>query len=75
MKNLYNNWHVASIPAPKPYVFSDGSVSKYMGWSPCVTWCREQFGDSMNDGWRFLSEGVFEFREEQDYLLFLLKWS
>jgi hypothetical protein len=25
--------------------------------------------------WRFISEGVFEFRREQDYSWYLLRWS
>jgi hypothetical protein len=68
MKNELSGWYVASIMPPGP-------LQTYQGWAPCIEWCKEQFGNSAMDGWRFVGEGVFEFREEQDYVLFLLRWS
>jgi hypothetical protein len=82
MKN-YNGWHVASIPSPGPaLVSSDGSRARYMGWTPCIEWCEQQFGSRRYylhtaqgaERWRFISEGVFEFECEEDRLLFLLRW-
>lgn len=73
--NCSNGWYVASVQAPTPYVFSDKSVSRYLGWTPCIEWCNEQFGNNVIDGWRFQGEGVFEFCEERDYAWFLLRWS
>lgn len=54
---------VASVSCPSPS----------QGWTPCLEWCQQQWGDS--DCWRFVGEGVFEFRREEDFMLFLLKWS
>lgn len=60
-------WHVVSVMAPDEPL--------YKGWSPCTQWCREQFGGSYgNGGWRFIGEGVFEFREEKHAAWFLLRW-
>lgn len=42
------------------------------GWTPCIEWCRQNL--SSDNDWRFVSEGVFEFVNEQDYTLFLLRW-
>jgi len=71
MRNQNNGWYVASVPAPV-----NDRVSKhvYQGWSPCIDWCAKHFNYRMDD-WRFISEGVFEFRHEQDYSWFLLRWS
>jgi hypothetical protein len=40
-------------------------------------WCIEHFGDPGNDAWsRWVSTlGYVHFRDESDYMLFLLKWS
>jgi len=74
MKN-YNGWHVASIPSPGPaLVSSDGSRARYMGWTPCIEWCQTQFGVGGGQNWHYLSEGVFEFQDKNDHLLFLLRW-
>ena len=71
MKNKLNNWHVASVMPPVDHRVSP----TYQGWRPCIEWCEQTFGDRAIDGWRFVSEGVFEFREEQDLALFLLRWA
>ena len=45
-----------------------------------MEWCRQVFGGAettnvyMGRGWRYCSEGVFEFREEEDYIMFCLVW-
>ena len=77
MKNELNGWYVASVEAP-----ARDSVSKhvYPGWRPCMEWCVETFGGGIGEtvwgpGWRFVGEGVFEFKREQDCTLFLLRWS
>lgn len=64
MKN-YNGRYVACVETP----------NAYKGWKPCIDWCGEQFGNSVMDEWRYVGEGVFAFRKEQDYVLFLLRWS
>jgi len=53
------------------------SKYRYQGWMPCIDWCEKTFGEMTMDNyvWRFIGEGVFEFREEKNHLLFLLKWS
>ena len=72
MRNELNGWYVASVEAPVK-----DRVSKfiYRGWMPCIEWCEQTFGVYAVDGWRFVGEGVFEFREEQDYVMFLLRWA
>ena len=73
MKNSLTGWHVASVMAP--IVDSDPvNGHRYQGWRPCIDWCRKQLGDCVIDGWRFIGEGVFEFKHEKDLLLFLLRW-
>jgi len=63
---------VASIMPP-----IDERISKhrYQGWKPCIDWCKERWGNNAIDGWRFVGEGVFEFREEKMLTLFLLRWA
>ena len=62
--NPVNGWYVASVMAP----------GANQGWSPCMDWCFEQFGSHTVDGWGYVGEGVFEFREEKHAAWFLLKW-
>ena len=69
---MNNGWYVSSIIAPV-----DETVNgkyRYQGWAPCIDWCREHFSDRDNDGWGYVGEGVFEFRDERDYAWFLLRW-
>jgi hypothetical protein len=77
MRNSLNGWYVASVPAPGPRL--GGALEVYRGWTPCIEWCTQTFGGmgfpNSPPCWRFVSEGVFEFREEQDLTAFLLKWS
>jgi hypothetical protein len=61
--NEIHNRYVASIMPPKTEI--------YQGWSPCIDWCEENFGDR---GWWYLTEGAFEFNNERDYLMFMLRW-
>lgn len=63
MMNEITNRYVASITAPK--------IAKNSGWLPCMTWCEEHF----SDGWWYIGEGVFEFVNEADYLMFMLRWA
>jgi hypothetical protein len=76
MKNSFNGWHVASV-APPVNETVNGKF-RYQGWAPCIEWCAKTFGNNLIDTparWRFVSEGVFEFQDEQDLTAFLLKWS
>ena len=73
MKNEFSNWYVASVVVP--------IVGKnYCGWKPCIDWCKEVFGGAntnntnVGNGWRYCSEGVFEFEREADLTAFLLRW-
>ena len=75
MVNELTNWYVASVASP---VLSLGGISQaYRGWTPCIEWCEQVFGEitMYNYRWRFISEGVFEFRYESDRTAFLLRWS
>jgi hypothetical protein len=64
--------HVASISAPI-VGFDPINGHRYQGWKPCIEWCEQQWGN-YNNKWVFISEGVFEFNDEQDYLMFILRW-
>lgn len=70
MKYPQPEWHIVSVPVP-----NDPKIaSNYKGWSPCIDWCFEQFGGQSEDGWRYLGEGVVEFRDEKHAAWFLLRW-
>ena len=55
-----NKWYIASIGA------INGS------WSEPLTWCHNNLHIKV---WHYHSEGVFEFKNESDFLIFMLKWS
>ena len=63
-------WYVADIP-----IFQND----YPKWREMRKWMSEQFGpqDQNPDAWsRWYSDGfVIRFRDESDYVLFMLKWS
>ena len=69
-----NSWYAASVQAPHQ------STGFYHGWMPCMDWCRQVFdgAETINliqgRGWRYCSEGVFEFERESDRTAFLLRW-
>lgn len=74
-RNPINGWIVASVPAPE---------RGKMGWMPCMAWCQEhidgeQFGinsaKSFGKNWRYVGEGVFEFRRTDDHMMFTLRWA
>ena len=54
---------IASVGAP--------DSKPYKGWSPCFNWCEHH----LNEGWWYIGDGVFEFIDERDYLMFMLRWS
>jgi len=69
--NEIHNRYVASVAAP---TMSADPINghRYQGWTPCINWCLSQFGD---DGWWFVGDGVFEFINEKDHLMFMLRWA
>ena len=69
--NEIHKSYMASVESPAMQ-YDPVNGHRYEGWSPCIRWCEEHFGEA---GWWYLTEGVFEFNREQDYLLFILKWS
>jgi hypothetical protein len=60
--------YIASIETK---LFDTDHRAGYNGWSPQMSWCSENLQDNM---WRYVGEGVFEFVNPQDRLLFLLRW-
>ena len=75
--NSLTKWYVASVMAPTANRGPDYLTWKvhYRGWTPCMEWCRKQFdSDNCVETWRYIGEGVFEFKNEQDRTLFLLRW-
>jgi hypothetical protein len=70
--NEIHNRYVASVQSPA-IQHDPINGHRYQGWSPCIQWCEEQFGEDRG-GWWYMTEGVFEFNNEQDYLVFMLRW-
>lgn len=73
-RNPINGWIVASVPAPD---------RGKRGWMPCMNWCQDHFDDesfgvneerSYGKNWRYVGEGVFEFRRADNHMMFLLRW-
>jgi hypothetical protein len=76
-KEFNEAWYVATVKAP---VQDRVSKHTYQGWRPCMEWCVATFGGGIGStawgpGWRYVGEGVFEFRSEQDHIMFMLRWS
>jgi hypothetical protein len=67
--NEITNRYVASVAAP---TMSADSISghRYQGWTPCIIWCEKHIGD----GWWFIGDGVFEFVDDADRTMFMLRW-
>lgn len=42
-------------------------------WGACVTWCYATFPSTLF--WTYKGDGVFEFKNERDATLFLLRWA
>ena len=74
MKNELSEWYVASIGCPEPLNTISGYV--YRGWTPCIEWCEITYGQMTMDNyvWRFVGDGVFEFKRAEDRTMFLLRW-
>ena len=70
--NEIHNRYVASVESPVTQ-YDPVNGHRYQGWAPCIRWCEQQFGDE--GGWWYNTEGVFEFVNEQDHLLFMLRWA
>lgn len=56
------------------------SASGYEGWAQPILWCAAQYGFDSYDGasgpgWCYHGQGVFEFADEKDMMIFSLKWS
>lgn len=62
--NEIHNRYATSVQAPN---IRPG----YGGWKPCIEWCEEQ----IVDGWWYIGEGVFEFVDETDRTMFMLRWA
>jgi hypothetical protein len=43
----------------------------YQGWQPCIDWCSQ----NCQGPWLFITEGVFEFELDSDYVMFMLRWA
>jgi len=65
-RNPINSWIIASVPQPAHKEY------EHWGWLPAMEWCRGRFKEQ---NWRYVSEGVFEFRRVDDYMMFVLRWS
>jgi hypothetical protein len=61
MKNQLTGWHIISIVPPEG-----------QGWLSCKEWCLAQVSPHT---WHYQGEGVFEFENEKDAVMFHLRWS
>lgn len=43
---------------------------RYTGWKKAINWC----GENIQGLWYYVGEGVFEFDNEQEYLMFVVRW-
>ena len=59
---------IASIMPPVDEIIN--GKYRYQGWQPCIDWCSY----TCEGPWLFISEGVFEFELDSDYVLFMLRW-
>ena len=64
-RNPLNGWFVASVPSPH-------TNGRFQGWSPCSKWCEKNIAPT---NWRYVGEGVFEFRRADNHLMFTLRWA
>ena len=66
-------FHPYIITVPAVYNDDDYSMTGrvYSGWNPCYRWCEENLCAL---SWYFVGEGVFEFANEKDMILFKLRW-
>jgi hypothetical protein len=67
--NEIHKRYAASVMAPTA---GDGHVA-YRGWQPCIDWCEKHLDNYR--GWWYVSEGVFEFVDEKNHLVFVLRWA
>lgn len=46
-------------------------------WRPCIDWCKERFGyaNGLPMIWCYNGGGEFEFQNEEDAVLFALRWA
>lgn len=68
------NWHRIEI-----------NISSQEEFLKCLAWCREQFGSNKDKtyelyvyegrGWFYQGSGVFRFLNDEDAILFKLKWN
>ena len=70
--NEISNRYVASVQSPK-MLYDPINGHRYQGWTECIEWCETTFDN--RGGWWYVGEGVFEFNNKQDHLMFVLRWA
>ena len=68
--NEIRDRYVASVQSPTMQ-YDPVNGHRYQGWLPCIRWCEEH----IVDGWWYMTEGVFEFVDEADRTMFMLRWA
>ena len=66
MNDIHNRF-VASVASPQSQEIIGLT---YQGWASRIRWCEEH----IVDGWWYRHEGVFEFVDEADRAMFILRW-
>jgi hypothetical protein len=56
------------------YLLCDGERETYLKAEEAREWCREVFGEEYTGRWGAYING-FNFNNEKDYMLFLVRWS
>jgi hypothetical protein len=59
----------AKVKVPQPTTNSE--------WGLCGIWCSTNFGPgyTLDRVWEYVGEGIYEFKNDQDAILFSLRWS
>lgn len=63
---MIEEWTKVKVPQPN-------AIS---AWVLCGLWCSNNFGAGFTPDrkWSYLGEGVYEFQNDQDAVMFSLKW-
>ena len=67
LNNTDSTWTVIRL------LQNDWPMYPVLRWSDCYDWCMNTWG--RNDEWVYIGPGTFHFKNEQDAVLFALRWA